>query len=418
MIELLKSKIGLLHGAELEKFVRRLLPTVSSDYECLTDTLNYLGRVTKGPVDLLAYKKADDRYIAVLCSGQGPGLKVKILDDIEKLQRKDCEIRDKIDEVVICVSASVGTSEAIFRKACARHGWASTTYSLDRLAYLANESPEITEALCAVEISAVRKRLDAEQKPLPIADPSETKKRFYNCGIRVIAVRTSLSMSPSQFVDLIDYDSEQRLGYLESETIEMSQAEIASVCKATGVCAEWLTHGERDMFSVESISTYHWEQMKWLKDACPASVHVLINDKTQQLVVLAHMHSKNWKIYSVVFDINFAAWWGDHHQIPEVYDMLKQLADDYRERIYGRVIGPKEHADILSGQTHPALFMKKTNAAGTNWFDDIFDYDHKYPIAENYEGWYGSWFTTAQDFFSRLVPGTSASNLAEAQGSK
>ena len=313
MIELLKSKIGLLHGAELEKFVRRLLPTVSSDYDGLTDTLNYLGRVTKGPVDLLAYKKANDRYIAVLCTGQYPGLKAKILDDIQKLRREDCEIREKIDEVVICISAPIGTDEEVFRNACAHHGWVSTTYALDRLAYLANESPEIIEALCAVEISAVRKRLDAEQKPLPIADPSETKKRFYNCGKRVNAVRTSLSMSPSQFVDLIDYDSEQRLGYLESETIEMSQAEITSVCKATGVCAEWLTHGERDMFSVESISTYHWEQMKWLKDACPASVHVLINDKTQQLVVLAHLHSKNWKIYSVVFDINFAAWWGDHH---------------------------------------------------------------------------------------------------------
>ncbi|MFP0195046.1 hypothetical protein ACKJSM_07720 [Pseudomonas sp. PHC1] len=50
MIELLKSKIGLLHGAELEKFVRRLLPTVSSDYDGLTDTLNYFGRVNKGPV--------------------------------------------------------------------------------------------------------------------------------------------------------------------------------------------------------------------------------------------------------------------------------------------------------------------------------------------------------------------------------
>ncbi len=413
LIELLKSKIGLLHGAELESFVRRLLPTVSSDYENLNDTLNYLGRVTRGPADLLAYKKADDRYIAVLCTGQISGLQAKVLGDIERLRREDCEIRDKIDEVVVCIAAPVGTEEEIYRKACSNHGWASTIYPLHQLAHLANESPEIIDALCAVEISAVMKRLDNQQEQLPDKDTTMTK-RFYNCGKRVHAVRASLSMSPSRFVDLIDYDSEQRLGYLESETIEMSQVEIAGVCNATGVCAEWLTHGEKDMFSIETISTYHWEHLKWLKDACPSSVHVLINETTQQLVVLAHLHSKNWKIYSIGFDINFAAWWGDHHRIPEVYDMLKQLADDYRGRIFGRVIGARQHADILSGNTHPALFLNKTNSAGAHWFDDIFDYDHGYPIAEKYEGWYGAWFTTAQDFFRRLVPKTSASKLAEA----
>lgn len=417
MIELLKAKIGLLQGAELEKFVRQLLPTVSSDCDGLSDTLNRLGRVTKGPVDLLAYKKASDRYTAVLCTGQHPGLKAKILDDIEKLRREDCEIRDKIDEVIICISSPIGTDEEVFRSACGRHGWGSTIYSLDQLAHLANESSEITESLCAVEISSIKKALDAKPKPLPVSAPDEPRLRFYNCGKRVNAIRKCLSMSPSQFVDLIDYDSEQRLGYLESETIEMSQAEITCACNATGVRVEWLTHGEKDMFSIESISTYHWEKMKWLRDASPASVHVLINDETQQLVMLAHLHSKNWKIYSVVFDINFAAWWGDHHQIPEVYDMLKQLADDYRGRIYGRVIGPKDQTDILTGQTHPALFLTKTKSAGAHWFEDIFDYEHKYLHASDYEARYGAWFTTAQFFFSRLVPKIPASKSPEINGS-
>ncbi|WP_054995069.1 hypothetical protein [Pseudomonas ficuserectae] len=98
--------------------------------------------------------------------------------------------------------------------------------------------------------------------------------------------------------------------------------------------------------------------------------------------------------------------------------MLKQLADDYKGRVFGRTIGPKEHADILSGMTHPALFMKKTNSAGAHWFDDIFDYDHGHSIAEKYEGWYGKWFVAAQDYFSRLVPKTAAPSLTEAQAFK
>ncbi|RMO27633.1 hypothetical protein ALQ44_02876 [Pseudomonas syringae pv. pisi] len=98
--------------------------------------------------------------------------------------------------------------------------------------------------------------------------------------------------------------------------------------------------------------------------------------------------------------------------------LLKHLADDYKGRVFGRTIGPKEHADILSGMTHPALFMKKTNSAGAHWFDDIFDYDHGHSIAEKYEGWYGKWFVAAQDYFSRLVPKTAAPSLTEAQAFK
>jgi hypothetical protein len=410
LIELLKSKIRELHGAELEKWVRRLLPTVSSDYEYLSDTLNHRGRVTKGPVDLLACKKANGRYIAVICTGQESGLKAKVLADIEKLRREDCEIRDKIDEVTICIPATVGADEEAFRKACAHHGWASNLYTLDRLADLASKSVEITHTLCAVEISALTNMLVAQQKSLAVAQLGETRKRFYNCGHRVHTLRTRLSMSPSQFVDLVDYDSEQRLGYLESETIEMSQLEIAKVCNATGACTEWLTHGDGNLFSIEALSTYHRDTINWLRDAAPASVHMLINDETQQLVVLAHLHSKNWKIYRVAFDINFARWWGDHYQIPEVYDMLKQFADNHWGRIYGRVIKPQEQTEILSGQTHPGLFLKNTNAVGIKWFEDIFDYQRVTHTTNYYETWYGSWFTTAQDYFSLYVPKVTITN--------
>lgn len=417
LIELLKSKIGLLHGAELEKFVRRLLPTISSDYEQLTDTRNHLGRVTQGPTDLLAYKHANGRYTAVLCSGQINGLQAKVLDDIEKLRREDCEIRDEIDQVVICLSAPGSTDEAVYRKVCERHGWTAIVYSLDRLAHLANQSPELTDAFCAQELSEVRKKLALEAPPPPVTTPTPVKNRLYDCGKRVGTVRASLEMLPSRFIELVDYYSEKRLACLESGTVDMSESEIASVCEATGVSVEWLIHAKGSMFPIETLATYHWAEIKKLKEADPRAVHMLVNGETQQLVMLAHLHSKNWKIYGIVPALNFGSWWGDHHQIPEVYDMLKQLADDHRGRIYGRVIDPKAFADILSGDTHPAFFLDTTNAAGAHWFDDIFDYAHRYVIAENYEGRYGKWFTTAQDYFRRYAVETGPATVAEPQHS-
>lgn len=413
LIGLLRFKIGLLEGAELEKFVRRLLPTISGEYEQLTDTLNYMGRVTQGPADLFAYKHANDRYTAVLCSGQVKGLQAKVLNDIEKLRRDDCKIRDKIDQVVICLSAPGSTSEAVYRKACERNGWSAMVYALDHLADFANKSPELTEALCGQELSEARKKAALEATPALVPPPAPARNRFYDCGKRVGIVRASLSMLPSQFIELIDYDSEKRLAFLESETIDMSESEIARVCEATGVSAEWLIHGKGSMFPIESISTYHWAEMKRLKDATPNSVHMLVNRETQQLVLLAHIHTKKWMIYSIVFDIDFAGWWGDHCQIPEIYQMFKQLAEDYRGRIHGRVIAPHEFADIHTGETHPALFMSANRASGVHWFEHIFDQGRKYSMAVNYEDWYGKWFISAQDYFNQHADETQAFKASE-----
>lgn len=411
LIELLKIKIGLLEGAELEKFVRRLLPTVSNDYEHLTDTLNQLGRVTQGPADLYAYKP-NGRYTAVLCSGQIKGLQAKVLNDIEKLRREDCAIRDTIDQVVICLSAPGSTDEVVYREACERHGWTATIYFLDRLAELASKSAELTDSFCAKELSEVRKKIAMETPPPTVTIPNPVKNRFYDCGKRVGIVRASLAMPPSRFIELIDYVSEKRLAYLESETIDVSDSEIANICEATGVSVEWLMHGTGSMFPIETISTYHWAQMKKLKDADPKSVHMLVNAETQQLLLLAHLHAQNWKIYSIAFDLNFAGWWGDHHQIPEIYEMLKQLANDYSGRIYGRVIGTEEFSDLHTGETHPALFMSATRAAGVHWFEQIFDHGRKDSMSDNYEGWYGKWFTSAQDYFNRYVSETDSSTVA------
>lgn len=413
MIEILRSKIGLLHGAELEKFVRQLLPTISSDYDQLTDTRTLLGRVTQGPTDLLAYKQANGRYTAVLCSGQINGLKAKVLDDIEKLRREDCEIRDEIDEVVICLSAPGSTDEAIYRKTCARHGWSAKVYALDRLAHLAYKSRELTVAICNQELSEMRSMLALEVPQPPVITPPPATSRLYDCGKRVGILRASLAMLPSRFIELVDYDSERRLAFLESGTVEMSESEIASVCEATGVSKEWLIHAKGSMFPIESLATYHWAEIQKLREADPKAVYMLLNCDTKQLVMLAHLHSKHWKIYGVVPDLDFAGWWGDHHQIPEVYDMLKGLSDDYRGRIYGRIIDSKAFANILTGNTHPAFFLANNNAAGAHWFDDIVDHAHRYPIAENYEGWYGKWFITAQDYFRRYAVETGPATVVQ-----
>ncbi|MDN6860790.1 hypothetical protein QO207_29720 [Pseudomonas sp. CAN2814] len=398
-------KIGSMHGGVLEQLVRRLLPRASKDYKEIRATYNFMGRETLGPVDLFAYKIETDSYSAIICSGQMSGVESKIISDISKLNSEKCKIRDKIDEVVICISAPIKTEEETYRKACSDNGWKATIYPLCSLAHLALENQDIAGDICAAEIAGVVKMLEAsDRKEREVYKEMNIKaSRFYNCGSRVASIRKGLDMSPSRFIDLIEYDSEQRLKYLEDETVEAKSSEIERIHAATGVSERWLKHGEGCMYEIETLSTYHWQTIAWLRSSNPSSLYLLISSKTQSLVLLAHLRSMHWKIYALGFSIDFWNWWGDEHYIPEIYSMFSELAHDYKSRISGRIIDENLMASIMSGSTHPAGFLKKTNSFGSNWFDDLLDIRHKYPISEKYEAWYGVWFARAQEYFRRYV---------------
>ncbi|QII98792.1 hypothetical protein GII23_01265 [Stutzerimonas balearica] len=404
MIEILTVKIGSMHGGSLEQLVRRLLPRVSKDYIETKATYNFMGRETPGPVDLFAYKREIDRYAAVICTGQVSGLKDKVLADIEKLKSEKCEIRDKIDEVVICISAPVKTEEEIYRQACVDNGWRATIFSLCSLAHLVNENQDIANDICASEIAGIVKKLEEDKKIKGGGGVMSVKSgRYYSCGGRVATVRQGLDMSLSRFIDLVDYDSERRLQHLEDDDIEASAVEVERIASATGASERWLKHGEGNIYEVETLSTYHWDAMEWLRNSKPSSLYMLVNSNTQSMVLLAHIQSMSWKIYELGFSIDFWNWWGDERYIPEIYSMFSRLSEDYRGRIYGRIIDNALWRDILSGSTHPASFLKKTNSFGSNWFDDLLDIRHKYPISDNYEGWYGKWFVSVQEHFRRYV---------------
>lgn len=405
MIQILTMKIGSMHGGVLEQLVRRLLPRASKDYKEIRGTYNFMGRETSGPVDLFAYKIETDSYSAIICTGQISGLENKILTDIAKLNSEKCKIRDKIDEVVICISAPVKTEEETYRKACSDNGWKATIYPLCTLAHLALENQDIAGDICASEIAGVVKMLEESDRKEREAHKAMNIKssRFYNCGSRVAAIRQGLDMSPSRFIDLIEYDSEQRLKFLEDETVEANSSEIERIHTATGVSERWLKHGEGFMYEIETLSTYHWQTMEWLRNSKPSSLYLLINSKTQSLVLLAHLRSMHWRIYELGFSIDFWNWWGDEHYIPEIYSMLSELACDYKGRISGRIIEEELMADIVSGSTHPAGFLKKTNSFGSNWLEDLLDIRHKQLISDNYQVWYGAWFIKVQEHFRRHV---------------
>jgi hypothetical protein len=401
-----------MNGSEFERFIRRLLPKVSYSYKNIKGTYNYKSKETKGPVDLFSYQEESNKYVAIVCTTQSSGLKAKILSDIESLTNENCHIRNDIEHVVICVSNIIKTEEIEYRNKCKNYGWTAEIYSLDSLVYLATEHPDISDDLCAEEIQEISKRNVKQQGSTMIADEkphkNDTKEieythkiRMYDCGNRIKEIRSNLDYSTSRFIELIDIHSEKSLVTIEDRVQEASTEVINSISNKTGVSVRWLKHGEGEKFESDSISTWGLDKLDVIKSWNPQSLYFLINKESMSLVMLAHLHDLNWKIFDFSFTLDFWNWWGDEKYIPEIYDLLNRFSKEFGQCPYGRILSNEEYSEITSGNIHPSLFLNKTNTFGMNWFDDLQDIHHKYPISSNYEEWYGEWFIKIQSYFKK-----------------
>jgi hypothetical protein len=411
MIDLLQFKIGTMSGGDFERFIRRLLPRTSKNFENLKATYNFKGKETKGPVDLFSYKPTSNSYAAVICTTQTEKVRDKVMLDLAKLSSESCFIRDQIDEVIICLSTPVRSEEIIYRNACAENGWAVEIHSLDTLAYLANEQPDIANDLCAREIQEIRNRPLSSQDTHKFVGPEVIQKvtnvgqieRFYDCGKRVKEIRENLSISASRFIELVDFPSEKYLNSVELTQYEISSNRIRSICDTTGLSERWLRHGEGKKYAIDGIPTWGGENLENIRALNPQSLYFLVNVKTMSLVLLVHIKALHWRIFSFSFNLDFWNWIGDEHEIPRIYSLLRSFAKDFGSTPVGRIISDTQFNEIISGDIHPSVFLKTTDSFASNWFDDLQDIDHVYPIAKNYANWYGDWFVKIQSYFQKTI---------------
>jgi len=398
-----------MNGSEFERYIRRLIPKISHNFKNIKATYNYKGKETKGPVDLFSYKESTGSYVAVICTTQSEGVRKKLLSDIESLRSEKCHIRDDIDEVIICVSSVVRTEEIEYREKCRECGWRAEIHSIDSLVYLTNEHPDIVDDLCAKEIQEIINRnknneiLFMDDKAnIQQEDIERTQRvRMYDCGERIKAIREELGISASRFIELTDFKSEKSLLSIENREHEASSTLIETICQKTGLSQRWIKHNEGYKYEIDSISTWGLDKLELIKSWKPKSLYFLINKESMSLLLLAHLHDLNWKTFSFSFTLDFWNWWGDEKYIPEIFDLLNRFSKDFTQCPYGRILEDQEYKEITSGNIHPSIFLKKTDTFSVNWFDDLQDIHHQYPISNNYEAWYGDWFVKVQSYFRK-----------------
>ena len=168
MEDLIRVELGMMLDGAFEKMIRRILPRFNKIYQYIEPTYNFKGKVTKGPVDLLCHKITSDTYSAIICTTQSKDVKSKILEDINKLNSEECYIRNKIDEVIICVNTCIKSEAEIYRELCCEYNWQCVLFSLERLTCLVNENPDIADDICSKHLSQMRARIMKEGEMLKI----------------------------------------------------------------------------------------------------------------------------------------------------------------------------------------------------------------------------------------------------------
>lgn len=191
------------------------------------------------------------------------------------------------------------------------------------------------------------------------------------------------------------------VGELESVfhgTREPSFEFIDHFCDTFGVNRSWLIEGKETPY--RSHAARHSDPTDYLdviQKLAPIKIY-FIRSASEVGEVFLLLKFADWK-YAVVdqiWHISDHVGAGGRSQILGMYKLIMEL----KKRLLGsscggRILSEDRFGSLLEGTIFPGSVVDFP-AQENPWWDDFVDVDHNYPIATNYESWYGLGFVAAQ----------------------
>lgn len=191
------------------------------------------------------------------------------------------------------------------------------------------------------------------------------------------------------------------VGELESVFLgnrEPSFEFIDHFCTCFGVNRDWLIEGKISPFSSSEETNYDpLEYLNEIENLNPERIYFIRSDSpVGEVFILLKLADWKYKIISRVWHISDHVGAGGQSQIFGMYKLIFALRNSqHRLNCGGRILSQKEFSRLLSGNVFPGSIIEFPNQENP-WWDDFVDVHHKYPIAPNYESWYGKGFMEAQ----------------------
>ncbi|MEJ6950378.1 hypothetical protein [Natronospora cellulosivora (SeqCode)] len=170
-------------------------------------------------------------------------------------------------------------------------------------------------------------------------------------------------------------------------------------CQYFGVNADWLKNGNWTPFgSLEVSEILPLDYLKRIKKLDPNTIF-FIRSKSDigKTGIVLQINEFKYIYFPRIYHLSSHVGGTGRRQIFSFYKLIKAIEEvKLSSKCFGRVIEDNVFNDIFSGKLFSGIVSTFPNSQNL-WWDDFTDVYHKYPIAENYERWYGKEFIIAQE---------------------
>lgn len=174
---------------------------------------------------------------------------------------------------------------------------------------------------------------------------------------------------------------------------------IEDFAKTFGVNAAWLTEGKGAPF-LNELDTFSdpLDYLPLIEELKPEGIY-FVRENSDTAPAFMILELTNWKYFILqrTWHISDVVGAGGQRQLYSFYALIKELRDKrgLHTKCWGITLNKNDFDVLLCGGVFPGKYFD-SGFSEDPWWDDLTDINHKYPIAENYEHWYGKSFVRAQ----------------------
>lgn len=181
--------------------------------------------------------------------------------------------------------------------------------------------------------------------------------------------------------------------------VEPTFSFIEDFSKTFGVNRAWLTEGKGTPFSNElDARSDPMDYLPLIEELNPEGIY-FVRESSDTAPAFMVLKLTKWKylVLGRTWHISDVVGAGGQRQLFSFYTLIKELRDKrgLRTKCWGITLNKNDFDALLCGDAFPGKYFD-SGFSEDPWWDDLTDINHEYPIAENYEYWYGKSFIKAQ----------------------
>lgn len=378
-----RERVGNLKSDEFETIANDLMRFEFSQEEGVLETNQRKSLGTRKGKPDAHIKRKDGSYIAFNHTvTEERNVKAKILKDISDLHHSSHF--DKIlSKVITCTNTPLDDSRILYEQKAIEFGWDYDIYSLDRVTSLLLKHPVL-----------LKKYFDLDLE-------MDKSTKYFSCGERIKLIREERGLYQSEFIELVNIQSERELSLTESNQIESSSITLQEISDSMGINLDWLKHGRstkypklkfKDLISEKIMDTTYYPNIK--------DTFFCLEPESMSLFIIIVYSKYNLGIIEYPYNLKFWDWIDSRNLIYDIFKELKYFFKKLSKWEMSRIITKEQLEKLHTYNYFPMDIVDDGNNNGRFWMEslllDIGANNERNSYYDQYE-----WYVKLKDHFFR-----------------